>query len=233
MPERLIVYIGFAQPDEWIGHAGKYAGHAARFEDAAGGAPCLGVPFFHVTPALMARLRPSHVILSGFARSWHEYEPASLFPVADYIESAVDTPILALCGAHQLLGFQFNGALRTADRLRDEPMRLLRPGEPVTNPDYHPDHYMERGFYALELHGEDPLFEGCGRPPTVYESHYCEVKKLPPGFRLLASTPECRIQAMRHESRPLIGFQFHPEDYTDRFPDGRAILRNFLREVQP
>jgi anthranilate/para-aminobenzoate synthase component II len=34
---------------------------------------------------------------------------------------------------------------------------------------------------------------------------------------------------MRHGSRPLVGLQFHPEDYTDRFPDGRTILRNFLR----
>ena len=92
---------------------------------------------------------------------------------------------------------------------------------------------MEKGYYTLDLHGKDRLFEGCAAPPIVYESHYCEIKKLPPGFRLLASTKDVRIQAMRHESRPLIGLEFHPEDYSDRFPDGRIILENFFKEVKP
>lgn len=90
---------------------------------------------------------------------------------------------------------------------------------------------MERGFYELTVHEPDPLFEGCGSSPVVFEAHYCEVKKLPPGFKLLASTPECRIQAMRHLYRPLVSLQFHPEQYTDGFPDGKRILENFFREV--
>ena len=42
-------------------------------------------------------------------------------------------------------------------------------------------------------------------------AHYCEVKKLPPGFELLASSGHCRIAAVRHRDRPLYGTQFHPE----------------------
>jgi GMP synthase-like glutamine amidotransferase len=224
----VLIYIGFAQPDEWVNWAQTYARHAQRFEAASGGAPCLVVPFTHATPDLMAKLRPSVVVLSGFARSWQDYDVKSFYPVADWVEQAADVPMLALCGSHQLMGFLFNGTLRTADRLYDEPMRPRRLGEPITNPDYHPDFFMERGFYALTLHGEDPLFAGCGDPPVVCESHYCEVRTLPPGFRLLASTPDCRIQAMRHERRPLVSVQFHPEDWTDRFPDGRKILENFF-----
>ncbi|HLJ20031.1 MAG TPA: gamma-glutamyl-gamma-aminobutyrate hydrolase family protein [Stellaceae bacterium] len=224
----MIVYIGFAQRDEWTGWAQTYARHAQRFEAASGGAPCLVVPFYHVCPDLLARLAPSAVVMSGFARSFQDYDVQSFYPVADLLEHAVDTPILALCGSHQLTGFLFNGTLRTAGRLEDEPMRRRRAGEPIVNPDYHPDFFMERGFYELDLHVDDPLFAGCGRPPVVYESHYCETKTLPPGFRLLASTPDCRIQAMRHETRPLVGLQFHPEDYSDRFPDGRRILENFF-----
>jgi GMP synthase (glutamine-hydrolysing) len=70
-----------------------------------------------------------------------------------------------------------------------------------------------------------------GPTPQFYESHYCEIKALPPNFQLLASTPECRIQAMKHRARPLYGVQFHPEDYSDRFPDGRLLLENFFRRV--
>jgi GMP synthase (glutamine-hydrolysing) len=224
----MIVYVGFAQRDEWTGWAQTYARHARRFEEASGDQPCLVVPFYHVTPDLMDRLRPKAVVLSGFARSFQNYDIQSFYPIADYVEQAVQTPLLALCGSHQLLGFLFTGALRTAERLYDQPIRRRLPGEPITNPEYHPDYFMEKGFYELTLHTHDPLFSGCADPPVVFESHYCEVKTLPPGFRLLASTPECPIQAMRHEARPLVCLQFHPEEYSDTFPDGKRILENFL-----
>jgi GMP synthase (glutamine-hydrolysing) len=224
------VYIGFAQPDEWSGWAGTYARHIAKFEAAAGGTPCLALPFWHATPAMMAELNPQAVVMSGFARSFEQYDVESFYPVADWIE-ATHTPILALCGSHQLLGFLYNGELRTAAQLCDQPMRKLKPGEPVTNPDYHPDFYMERGFYPLEVTDagrNDPIFAGLPETPYICESHYCEIKTLPPGFELLASTVECRIQAIRHQDRPLYGFQYHPEDSNDRFGDGITMLRNFF-----
>lgn len=224
----MIVYIGFAQRDEWVGWAQTYARHAQRFEEASGGQPCLVIPFYHVTPDLMDRLRPEAVVLSGFARSFQDYDIRSFYPISDYVMQAVQTPILALCGSHQLMGFLFNGALGNVEKLHNQPMRKRRPGEPIINPDYHPEYFMERGFYELTLHTPDPLFSGCADPPVVFESHYCEIKTLPPGFRLLASTPECPIQAMRHEARPLVCLQFHPEEFSDTFPDGRRILENFL-----
>ena len=45
----------------------------------------------------------------------------------------------------------------------------------------------------------------------------------------LADSEACPIQAMRHVRRPLYGFQFHPERYTEAHPDGRTILANFFR----
>lgn len=230
---RLNVYIGFAQPDEWQGWAGIYARHVQRFEEAAGGTPCLVVPFTHITPELMAHLAPGAVVMSGFARSFQDYDVESFHGVAEWVQS-VHTPTLALCGSHQLLGFIFNQNIRRIQKLEDEPMRLLRPGEPITNPDYHPEYYMERGFYPLELTDAgrtDPLFEGLGSPPHVCESHYCEIKTLPSGFQLLASTRECRIQAMKHQHRPLYGVQFHPEDYLpepEKLTDGKRVLENFF-----
>lgn len=229
----MIVYIGFAQPDEWVSWAQTYARHAQRFEAASGGDLCLVVPYHRAGPDLIRRLSPTALILSGFARSFQDYAVETFYPIADVLEDhGSRIPTLALCGGHQLLGFLFNGKLRTSKRLFDEPMRKRRPGEPITNPDYHPDFIMERGFYEMTIHAKDPLFEGCASPPVFYESHYCEVKGVPPGFKLLASTVECKVQAIRHESRPLIGVQFHPEDYSDRFPDGRRFLQNFFREAK-
>jgi GMP synthase-like glutamine amidotransferase len=228
MPDDVIVYVGFAQPNEWEGMSAMYGRHARRFEEASGH-PCIVVPFGAATPGLMRRIAPSAVVLSGFCRSFEEYDARAFDAVAEFVDSALDMPILAICGSHQLLGFQFNGTLRTSVRLHDEPMRLRHPGEPIVVPEYHAEYFMERGYYELTLHADDPLFTGCGRPPIVFESHYCEVKTLPPDFRLIASTPDCRIQAMRYETRPLVSVQFHPEEYTDAFPDGKAILENFFR----
>lgn len=228
------VYIGFAQPDEWQSWAATYARHAQRFEAASGGRLCLVVPYYHVTLELMASLNPQAVLMSGFARSFEDYAVSTFLGVTDWVRET-NLPTLALCGSHQLLGFLFNQDLRATEQLCDAPMRRLKPGEPVQNPDYHPDFFMERGFYPLECtHAglADPLLDGLGQPPYLYESHYCEIKTLPPGFELLASTPECRIQAMRHRERPLYGVQFHPEDYTERFPDGKRVLENFFRLAQ-
>jgi len=226
----MIVYIGFAQKDERTEWAATYARHALRFEQASG-SRCLVVPFDLVDAELMTRLRPAAVLMSGFARSFEEYPVGAFTAVADWLMCGPPAPTLAICGSHQLLGFVFGGKLKADEPLRDQPMRRRRSGEPIVNPDYHPEHFMERGFYELQLVSEDPLFRDTNRPPVMMESHYCEVKELPPGFRLLASTPECRIQAMRHESRPLIGVQFHPEDYGERFPDGRRFLEAFFREA--
>jgi GMP synthase-like glutamine amidotransferase len=232
---KLNVYIGFAQPDEWQNWAGTYARHVQCFEEASGGVPCLALPYYHTTPEIMAHLAPEAVIMSGFARSFEQYEVSSLLGVTEWL-TTTETPIMACCGSHQLLGFLYNGTIYNGEPLHDEPMRRLSPTEPVTNPDYHPDYFMERGFYALELTEagrSDPLFAGCGSPVQVYESHYCEIKTLPPDFELLASTPECRIQAMRHRRRVLYGVQFHPEDYqSPRFPDGARLLQNFFRLAQ-
>ncbi len=228
--ERLLVYVGFAQRDEWEGTAAKYARHARVFEQATD-APCVVLSYEHATPTLIERLAPEAVVLSGYGRSFHEYAVEELRGVCQWLRET-RIPTLALCGSHQLLGFLFNGELDRSDRLCDQPMRRLHPDEPVTNPDYHPEYFMERGFYAVELLPAglaDPLFAGLGPAPRFYESHYCEIKTLPPGFVLLASTPECRIQAMRHRDRLLYGLQFHPDEHSERFPDGRRLLESFFR----
>jgi GMP synthase-like glutamine amidotransferase len=225
----LVVYIGFAQPDERIDMAGRYARNVQRFEELSG-ALCVVIPYDRVSRDLMQRLAPDAVIMSGFGRSFQQYDVKSFLGVADWVQST-EVPTLAICGSHQLLGFIFTTDLRSVERLEDQPMRRLRPGEPVADPNYHPEFFMERGFYCVQINEAgcaDPLFAGLGREAYFCESHYCEVKQLPSGFELLASTPECRIQAMRHRNRPLYGVQFHPEEYTEKFPAGKKLLENFF-----
>jgi GMP synthase (glutamine-hydrolysing) len=108
-------------------------------------------------------------------------------------------------------------------------MRKLRPGEPDWHDSYRPGYFKEKGIHAVEIVKRDPLFAGLPRKMLLPEAHYCEVKKLPPGFSLLATNANCRIQAMRCDERPIYGVQFHPEAWTDHYQDGKRIMTNFFR----
>ena len=111
-------------------------------------------------------------------------------------------------------------------------MRPLAAGEADGEPGYHPGWFTEKGMQPVRvIQREDPLFAGLPETIMVLESHYCEVKALPPGWVLLASNGNCRVQAMRHPERPVYGTQFHPEGFTEYYPHGRTILENFFRLV--
>jgi GMP synthase (glutamine-hydrolysing) len=123
----------------------------------------------------------------------------------------------------------FNHDFRQVEGLEDEPIRKLAEGEADLRPNYHPGWYTETGMQPVRLvEREDPLFAGLPETITVLESHYCEVKTVPTEFRLLATNDNCQVQAMRHATRPIYGIQFHPEAYTDYYPDGRRLLENFF-----
>jgi GMP synthase (glutamine-hydrolysing) len=87
----------------------------------------------------------------------------------------------------------------------------------------------EYGYTEIEILQPDPLFEGLGDPPVLWESHFWEVEAVPPGFTLLATTDTCRVQALKHDERLLYSTQFHPEAYNDEHPDGKLLLANFFR----
>ena len=74
-----------------------------------------------------------------------------------------------------------------------------------------------------------PLFKDLPREPVFLEAHYLEAKELPPGFENLASTDECRIQAIKCQDKPVYDTQFHPELYDNEHSDGRTLIANFLR----
>lgn len=199
-----------------------------RFEELSG-EPCLAVHMSQVSPALMTDLRPRALLLSGCGTWFREFDVREFWGLEDVVKTCIDLPTLAFCGSHQLLGFIFNRGLRNLERIEDEPVRRLRAGEADLGAGEHAGYFMESGYFPISCVLEDPLFFGLPNPFVVRESHYCEVKTLPPDFMLLASNENCRVQAMRHASRPLYGLQFHPEAYAEPYLHGREVLRNFFR----
>lgn len=201
-----------------------------RFEELSG-EPCCVLHLSQATPDIIAPLRPRAMLFSGCGTWFRDFSVEEFYPFEDTLNALPDIPALAFCGSHQLLGFMFNDGFRHLSRVEDEPMRRLRPGEPDrSNPN--PDgvgFFAEDGFYPIQVVKPDPLFHGLPDPFIVRESHYCEIKRLPPDFDLLATNDNCRVQAMKHRTRSLYGTQFHPEAYVDAYPHGRMILQNFFR----
>jgi GMP synthase (glutamine-hydrolysing) len=145
------------------------------------------------------------VVLSGSSAPWAAHDSAALDRLGEVV-IASGRPVLGICAGMQLLG-RFEGALI--------------------------DHAAESeiGELEVEVIERDGLFRAVGERPRVWQYHSDELTSLPDGFRLLASTPRCRVQAFAHAERPWWGTQFHPESYRSANPDGARILRTFFELV--
>ncbi len=225
----MILYVAMAISEEdYLSRAEGFFKHKRIFEQLSG-KPCLVRRCSEVTSYFVAQYPITALLISGFGKGWDEFALVDLHGLNDLLRET-RLPVLGLCGGHQLLGYVFTKDLREVERLNDEPIRRLAEGEADVEPGYHPGWFTEKGMQPVQvLNHEDPLFAGLPETVMVLESHYCEVKVLPPDFVLLATNENCRVQAMRHRQRPIYGVQFHPEGYTDEYPHGRVILENFFR----
>lgn len=118
-----------------------------------------------------------------------------------YVEE-LDYPILGICLGHQIIAQAYGGEIGGAGI----------------------ESYAKN---TIEIMDEDDIFQGLGKNMDVWTSHKDEVKTLPPGFELLATSSLCDIEAMKHEEKPVYGIQFHPEvHHTEK---GHLIFENFYR----
>ena len=186
--------------------------------------------------AAVDELNPRAIAMSGFGGHFQSRQVEWFLGMDEVLHNA-DLPMLCFCGSHQVLGFSFNRNLKRVKLLRDEPLRKMRPSEDLPrraggDPQYDlSSFFVADGFFPIRIVKRDPLFVGLPSTMMMRCSHYCEVKKLPDGFELLASSGHCKIEAMRHRDRPLYGTQFHPEAYEAPFFHGRTLLENFAQIV--
>lgn len=129
----------------------------------------------------------SHVILSGSEASVNESNPWDAV-LAETVRETVQQgkPLLGICYGHQFLV----GVLAGKQYVR----RSATP---------------EFGWAAVRLE-DNPLFNGLSEPVFMV-SHYDEVFDLPHDFRVIASSPYCRVHGFRYRDLPVWGVQFHPE----------------------
>jgi GMP synthase (glutamine-hydrolysing) len=107
-------------------------------------------------------------------------------------------PVLGICGGMQLIG-------------RAHGVGLAK-GEPVI------------GRHDVRLREGVELFEGLPRQITLFQRHIYRLTAAPAEFDVIAASPDCPIEGIRHRTRPLYGMQAHVEFR----PHGKQILRRFL-----
>lgn len=159
------------------------------------------------------------ICISGNTTDWEDYDFTTFEPLFEIVKSG-KIPVIGFCGGHQLIGLMYEAECG--------PLRKLRPGE-EDPAEWAPGWYKEVGYKPVQVIKKDSLFESLGESPVFFESHYWEIKEIPPDFELLASTSDCRIQVIKHRTYPIYGTQFHPEVSDAGHPDGQTLLENFFR----
>jgi GMP synthase (glutamine-hydrolysing) len=158
-----------------------------------------------VSDAFIRGFAPKGIVLSGsHASTYEDHElraPAAVWQLG--------VPVLGICYGMFAMAVQQGGQVEAST-------------------------HREFGYAEVRARGHTRLLEGLQDFATpeghgmlkVWMSHGDKVTALPPGFKLMASTPSCPIAGMADEERRYYGVQFHPE--VTHTVQGRAMLERFV-----
>lgn len=82
----------------------------------------------------------------------------------------------------------------------------------------------------MDLDKEEAVFEGLPEriPVARYHSLAADPETMPECLKVIGTTADGEIMAIRHREYEVYGLQFHPESVLT--PDGAVILQNFLNK---
>ncbi len=161
-----------------------------------------------VSDAFVHEFAPKAIILSGSHASTYESHglraPQSVWNLG--------VPVLGICYGMFTMAVQQGGQVEASSQ-------------------------REFGYAEVRAHGHTRLLQGIEDFSTadghgmlkVWMSHGDKVTALPPGFKLMASTPSCPIAGMANEDKRYYGVQFHPE--VTHTLQGRALLERFVLDI--
>ncbi|ABR88607.1 GMP synthase (glutamine-hydrolysing) [Janthinobacterium sp. Marseille] len=149
------------------------------------------------------------VILSGGPNSVIEGDESPRVPQAVF---ELGVPVMGICYGMQAMAEQLGGKVENGK-------------------------VREFGYAEVRAHGHTALLKDISDFTTpeghgmlkVWMSHGDKVNEMPPGFKLMASTPNCPIAGMADEERRMYAFQFHPE--VTHTVQGKAIIARFVHDI--
>ena len=148
----------------------------------------------------LAARNPVGIILSGGPRSVSD--PGA--PTVDPGLFDLGTPTLGICYGMQLMTHALGGRV-----------------EPATSREY--------GHAVVSTQPEGRLFKDVKESLKVWASHGDFVAAAPPGFSVVATSPNAPVAAIQRPERQQFGLLFHPEVvHTEQ---GEQILRNCAYDI--
>ena len=160
-------------------------------------------PFQSIDDALIDRLAPKAVILSG--------GPASVSddgsPRAHQRLFELGVPVLGICYGQMVMVHQLGGHAEGG-------------------------HHREFGRAFVKLDRKSELFDGIaaiGGEEEVWMSHGDRVTSLPAGFEVQGASPNAPYAVLADPARRFYGVMFHPE--VVHTPKGGQILHNFTHRI--
>ena len=161
-----------------------------------------------VSADFIREFAPKGIILSASHMS--AYEESNDQASQAVFEAGV--PVLGICYGMQTMAQQLGGKVESGTK-------------------------REFGYAEVRARNHSKLLEGIEDFQTeagegmlkVWMSHGDKVSELPPGFKVMASTPSCPIAGMFDEARGFYAVQFHPE--VTHTVKGREILQRFVLDI--
>ncbi len=158
---------------------------------------------YSADPARIRAFNPRAFILSGGPASVTEGDS----PRAPQEVFEAGLPVLGICYGEQIMCAQLGGEVQGSE-------------------------HREFGRAYLDVRAPCALFRGVWAPGAreqVWMSHGDRVTRLPPGFRVVATSDGAPFAAIADDRRHFYGVQFHPE--VVHTPHGAQLLRNFTHEI--
>ncbi|MEM9044370.1 MAG: glutamine-hydrolyzing GMP synthase [Pseudomonadota bacterium] len=158
-------------------------------------------PFQSVDSALLEKLNPKAVILSGGPASVEDEGSPRAAP--EIFELGV--PVLGICYGQMVMVHQLGGKAEGG-------------------------HHREFGRATVEMSAPSDLMTGIeGSRYEVWMSHGDRVTELPPGFGVQGASPNAPCAVLADPARNFYGLMFHPEVH--HTPEGAQMLKNFTHGI--
>jgi GMP synthase (glutamine-hydrolysing) len=157
---------------------------------------CEIVPF-NISYDEVLKKNPKAIILSGSPYSVYAEDA----PIPDKRILDLEVPFLAVCYGMQLLAHLSGHKVdKSAER--------------------------EFGYAKLKIVNHDNIFKGLAEEENVWMSHGDKVHNISDEYDLLAYSDNCEYGAIKHKTKPIYCFQFHPE--VVHTENGSVMLANFI-----
>ncbi len=173
------------------------------------------VSYEDIKPNFKLKNHVNAVILTGSAARIVSKEDVAKFTEVTKLIKRVNLPTLGICFGHQLMALAHRAKVASCEK-------------PVMNK-----------FEVVRVLEADELFHGykIGEKIPLAETHNDYVRRNgleESDFKLLADSPSCEVEAIKHRNKPFYGVQFHPEKTKikgEEHKDGIKLIKNFYRHV--